>query len=159
MTLFGLFSQSKHAGEAVSELHQEGFTKDISIVAKDDKTGDLSHEQVKSDITDGVTAGAVAGGIFGLVAGALTLAPVAVAGLLIGGPLVSLLGTATGAVTGGILGGLIDAGIPEERARLFEERINAGEVLVAVTAASERIPTVETIFTHHGAEEMTKVEV
>lgn len=159
MTTFALFSNSKLAGEAVASLHEAGFTKDISIVARDEKTGDISHEQVKNDVSDGVTAGAVAGGIFGLVAGTLALAPIAVTGLLIGGPLAAAISAATGAITGGIVGGLVDAGIPEERARIFEERIKGGEVLVAVTSSDEKVSNIERIFNTAGANDVTHIEV
>lgn len=159
MTTFGLFSDSKKAGEAVALLHQEGFTKDISLIAKDDATGDVSHEQVEHDVTDGVTAGAIAGGIFGLVAGVLALTPIAVTGLLIAGPLATALSAATGAVTGGIVGGLVDVGIPEERARIFEERIKRGEVLVAVSSAEDKTDRAHAVLTQYGATDVMTAEV
>ena len=42
-----------------------------------------------------------------------------------------------GAAGGGLLGTLVGLGIPEDTARVYEERIAAGEILVAVEAKNE----------------------
>ncbi|HEX7017554.1 MAG TPA: hypothetical protein VF209_01445 [Patescibacteria group bacterium] len=154
----GLFTDSQAAGEAVADLYQANFTEDVSVIAKDELKGKLSAHQVKEDVSEGAATGVAAGTVVGALGGLLAAAtPVTIAGvgvLLLGGPLAALLGAATGAVAGGLLGAFTDAGFPEERARMFEHRIQAGDVLVAVTIDPEQETVVKSILTLHGAEEV-----
>jgi hypothetical protein len=49
------------------------------------------------------------------------------------GPIAAALaGAGPGGVAGGIIGGLIGAGIPEERARLYETGVKEGGILMGV---------------------------
>lgn len=138
----GLFTDSKKAGESISELNNQGYTDNISVVAKK-SDGDTTSHQIKEDVSQGSAAGAIVGGpvgaIIGLVAGAVT-ATIPGAVLLIGGPLAitwGVTGAALGALGGGLVGALVDAGFPEEKAKLFEKHILRGEVLVAVTTDTD----------------------
>lgn len=156
----GLFTNSDRAGKAVAELNNAGFTEDISVIAKDEDTGKVSDHQVKQEVSDGAAGGAVTGGILGALAGLIAgLSSVVVPGLgalVIAGPLTALWGVtggALGALGGGLVGALVDAGIPEERAKLFEDRIKAGDVLVTVTAPHERETEAQKILAKHQAAE------
>jgi hypothetical protein len=54
------------------------------------------------------------------------------------GPLAAALaGGATGAVGGGLLGALVGAGIPEERAKLYESGIREGNIVMGFEPRSE----------------------
>jgi uncharacterized membrane protein len=136
----GLFEDSTSAGKLISELKNKGYAKEISLVSKDESTGKTTSHSVKEDPSVGATAGAVTGAAMGVFAGVLAgLATIAspAGAFIVGGPLFAswaAAGAAAGAVTGGIVGGLVDAGIPEEKAKLYEKQIQAGQVLVAVTA-------------------------
>ena len=54
------------------------------------------------------------------------------------GPLAAALaGGVTGAVGGGLLGALIGAGIPEERAKLYESGLREGNIVMGFEPRSE----------------------
>jgi uncharacterized membrane protein len=144
-TVLGIFPQTSDAELAIKHLEEDGYNpKDISIVMKDKGTQQTLEHSTGANVTggalSGATTGAVVGGIAGLLAG--TVLP-ALGGFLIGGPIGAALGltgaaattvsgAATGAVAGGLLGALVGLGVPEKEAKVYEERVNAGGILVAV---------------------------
>jgi uncharacterized membrane protein len=156
----GLFNDSKKAGHAVAELKQVGFTDDISLIAKDPSDTEASAHQIKQKVTDGAGDGAAVGGMLGglvgLLAGIGTVILPGLGTLIVAGPLAALwgiTGAAAGALTGGLVGALVDAGIPEERAKQFEDAIRRGEVLVTVTADHEDEQEVRRILDKHNVRE------
>ena len=166
VTTAGLFTDSKAAGKAIAELKGAGYAEDISVVAKDEVTGEITSEQVEQSVADGATAGAVTGGIAGLLAGVLaSLVSVALPGVgtvLVAGPFVAswaLTGGALGALTGGIVGALVDAGFDENKAKMFEESILRGEVLVAVTSDADQQREVLDVLEKHGVYGVDTIEI
>lgn len=153
--VIGLFKDSKNAGEAVGELKGQGFTKDVSVLAYNKNKNEPKAAAVKQDVSEGATAGSVVGTIAGALAAIFSgISAVAVPGIgvVVGGPLIALLsvaGGAAGLLTGGIVGALIDLGIPAETARLYEEGIKKGEVLVGVTAKEEKLGEARSILMRH----------
>ncbi|MBY0525416.1 MAG: general stress protein [Gemmataceae bacterium] len=123
--LIATFADCQQAEHYVEELRNAGF--------KGDEIGVLSPHDTHEDVEDQAVAGAITGGMFGALAGAVALGlipgigPVLAAGSLVGA-------AAAGAATGGLLGTLIGLGIPEERARRYEEEFLAGRTLVVVQA-------------------------
>jgi uncharacterized membrane protein len=152
-TIVGIFRDSKHAGEAVSELNNKGYTNDVTVIAKEGE--EVTTHDVKKDISDGTTTGAVAGAAVGGIAALLSGVSSFVLpglGLLVLGPLAGFLtGLGAGAVTGGLVGALVDWGIPEETAKAYEERLNEGEVLVGVT--TNNTDAARQILESHGVDE------
>jgi uncharacterized membrane protein len=154
----GLFNDSNHAGMAVSELKEEGFTKEISVLAHNaDQKAEVS--EVKKDVSGGTsmgsTVGAVAGALMGIFSGITSVAVPGV-GLIVGGPLVALLGVtggALGSLAGGLVGALVDLGVNEPTAKVLEERIKKGEVLVGVSTDEneEDAQDVKATLSKHGA--------
>lgn len=74
--------------------------------------------------------------------------------LIVAGPLVAawgLTGAGAGALTGGIVGALVDAGIPEERAKMYEDAIKEGEVLVTVTTSHGNESKIRSTLEKYGA--------
>lgn len=160
--LLGIFKDSKHAGMAVSEFVQQGITDDITVISKEGSTGDVSTQQVQQDLTEGTTAGTIAGATVGtlaaLLAGAASFTLPGL-GLIVLGPLAAALtGLGAGALTGGLVGAMIDWGIPDATARDYEQRIQAGEVLVGVS--TNRIDTIQAraILEKHGANEIHTIQ-
>ncbi len=148
-TYMAIFRDSKAAGEAVSELSNQGYTKDVSVVAKNANNTEVQTHEVKQDVSDGTALGALGA----LLVGAASFVVPGV-GLLVLGPLATVLsGTAAGAITGGVVGALVDWGVPDEQAKDYEERIMRGEVLVAVTAGEDKEMQVNQTFNKYGAEE------
>lgn len=155
-TLISIFNDSQSAGKAVSELKSKGFSDSISVVSKDEQTGQVTTQNVDQKVSDGaaagITAGAVVGGVAALLAGAASFV-VPGAGLLVLGPLATVLaGTAAGAATGGIVGALVDLGIPEDQAKKYETAIKTGQVLVSVAVPDEEQHAVQAILNSYGGD-------
>ncbi|BAB72760.1 general stress protein [Anabaena sp. FACHB-709] len=164
----GVFSHRRDAEQALHELKQSGFAMDrISIIAQDadrneeiagspvrEKVGDKSDEGAK---TGAITGGAL-GGLGGLLVGLGTLAipgigPIMLAGATATTLATTLAGAGIGAVAGGLLGGLIGLGIPEERARGYEDRVRRGHYLVIVDGTDAEIAQAEAILRRRGIED------
>ncbi len=156
--VIGIIADREHANMAVDELNNKNYTKEISTIVKEDIGSEIKTTQDKQEVKEGTTSGAVAGGILGALVGLLaTATTVAVPGLgtvLVTGPLLTLLGATGGAITGGIVGALVDMGVPEEKAKLFQDYISRGEILIAVTAEEDREEEVSTILQNHGARDV-----
>ncbi|MBI1862619.1 general stress protein [Candidatus Microgenomates bacterium] len=156
--VIGVFKDSQKAGDAVSELKDKGYTKDISVLSRDNKA-DVKSTDVKQDVADTAAVGAGVGAVAGAILAGLSAVALPGLGLLVGGPLAALLtGGAAGALTGGLVGSLVDLGIPEDVARDYEARINRGEVAVGVDADGDKLPQVQQILDTHGAEHVQIVE-
>lgn len=162
--IFGLFKEQNDAENAVAELQAQGFAQDISVAVKDDESNKQKVTVIKNDATDSAETGAMVGGATGAIAALLTgLSAVIVPGIgvLMGGPLAVLLGLtggALGAVTGGLIGILVNAGIPDNVAKLYSERIHAGEILVAVATNPKKSSEVRQIFMKNNSQEINFIE-
>jgi uncharacterized membrane protein len=167
--VLGVFSDRDEADDAVAELEKSGFeTKDISIITKSDE-GKVVEESGNS-MAEGAVSGATTGGVIGGIAGLLVgLGAIAIpGGLLIGGPIAAALGlggaaattvsgAVTGALAGGLVGGLVGLGVPEEDAKIYEERINAGGVLIAVPTRTRDNREAREILEDNGADKITTI--
>lgn len=161
-TIATLFNNSNQASSAIDELKKQGFTKDISVVSRDinESNIDKSTNRIKMDntgktTTAGATSGAAAGAIVGGLAAVITGTTAAVipGGMVIAGPLAAaVLGAATGAVTGGLVGWLTDRGIPDERAKMYEDKIKNGQTLVTVTVDESRVDDVMNTLRNSGVD-------
>lgn len=158
----GLFRDQQGAAAAIEVLRAQGFTKDISVLSKDPADQELVSKDVKKDVSDGTTVGAATGAALGAtagVAGTLLLGALTVVvpgiGLVVAGPLAAgLAGAAAGALTGGVVGALVDMGFPTEKAKMYEEHIQAGEIVVAVSTDQRSRLAVESLLQQHGAAEI-----
>jgi uncharacterized membrane protein len=153
-----LFTDSKNAGEAVADLKNQGFTKDISIISKEYEgfEVDTSTHQIKQQVKDGAAGGALIGAAIGglaTVLAGITAITIPGAGIFIAGPLASAAtGAAAGALAGTLVGVLVDKGIPDKEAKLYEDRIAAGDTLIAVTASSDKVDEVLNVLINHGVD-------
>jgi hypothetical protein len=147
-----VFKNRASADQAITELETTGITANqISLVLTDDARGQHFNLRESSKVDEGVAAGASLGGLLGVIAGAVLAAgTIAIPGVnvIVTGAVVSgLAGLGAGAVGGGLLGGLVGSGIPEHEAKLYDQQIRAGNVLLAVKARDhEQAKTVRTIF-------------
>lgn len=161
----GLFYSRDEAEAAVRGLKDAGFDQDrISVVARDaDKVeGVQSTEDVGNKADEGAAAGALTGGALGGITGLLVgLGALAIPGI---GPIIfagaeataiatTLAGGAIGAATGGLVGALVGLGIPEERAKVYSDRVSGGSFLVMVTGPEAEVKRAETIMRRCGVEE------
>ncbi|MFH5836930.1 general stress protein [Proteiniclasticum sp. C24MP] len=147
----GIFSTEVNALRAIDRLRADGYRdEEISVITSDKENYDRLSRVVGDDLmsdTD-ITAenagekaasGSVMGGIGGFLLGLGAMAIPGAGPVLAAGPIA---GAITGAVAGGTIGGvaglLTDYGIPEEEAKLYEERITEGDIMVLVDDDDER---------------------
>src|SRR5215208_2348427 len=133
-TAVGYFHDRAAANAAFDDLASHGFSRDdISIMGRGRESGtglaDYDGDHV------GAGEGAAVGGITGLLLGAAAMLIPGIGPLVAVGPISAALagavtGGVTGAVVGGITGALVDAGVPEEEARYYDERMRTGGVLM-----------------------------
>lgn len=167
-TVVGVFSNRQDAEKAVKALRDQGFEKEISIAAKDDRKkggqgqGRADMEAGNEDgmgmgnmgnVGDGTAWGGALGGVTGLLAGVGALAIPGIGPIVAAGPLAAAL---TGAVAGGVAGGLLDMGIPEEEGKAYEEDIKQGRVLAVVEADESRADTAEDLLREMGADRVKR---
>ena len=161
----GLFYSRDEAEAAVRALRDAGYDMDrVSVIAKDaDKLdGHETTEEVGNKADDGAATGALTGGalggITGLLVGLGTLAipgigPILLAGAEATAIATTLAGAGIGAAAGGLIGALIGLGIPEEKAKIYNDRVKGGSYLVMVNGNSAEIASAETIMQRNGVEE------
>ena len=142
--------EPKDVTERLNDLTSKE-TKDISsgrsaaVAAKDSKA--------TQGAAAGAGIGAALGGSLGWLAAVSALAIPGLGPLLIAGP---LLGAFTGAVAGGAVGVLVGVGIPEDEAKLYEERLKKGGVLVSAHAGtSEDVDRARNILQRTGATDIS----
>ena len=164
----GAFPNRSAAEQALHELRDSNFAMDqVSVVAKDSAQNETiggvdvsDHADNKAD--DGAKVGALSGGavggLTGLLVGLGTLAIPGVGPIMLAGAAATALATtvaggAIGVAAGTLLGGLIGMGIPEERAKIYHDRVSAGDYLVMVTGTKGEIAEAEAILNHRGIQE------
>ncbi|MCQ4088351.1 general stress protein [Saccharibacillus sp. JS10] len=159
----GVFLTEREAAEAVEELKRSGYqADDISVITRNRENAEEMLDQHHNKAPEGAAGGAAAGGILGGVGGLLVgLGALAIPGigpLLAAGPIaVSLAGLAVGATSGGLVGGLIGLGIPEEDAKMYDEHVGGGRVLVIVETENDKRSELESIFRNHYALNHTRL--
>jgi hypothetical protein len=164
----GLFSSRREAESALNTLKSSGFPMDkVSVIARDgDRQDDIAgvetSDRVGNKADEGAVAGSVAGGavggLTGLLVGLGTLAipgigPVMLAGAGATALATTISGGAIGAAAGGLLGALVGLGIPEERARVYNERVSQGDYLVMVDGSEAEVQRAESILSQQGIQE------
>jgi hypothetical protein len=156
----GVFARRRDAEYALDELRASGFPmNNISVVAKDSERGDhisgvdLS-DRVGNEADTGAAVGAVTGTAGGMLAGLLTglgllaipgLGPVIAAGTVGTTLVTTLAGGGIGALSGSLIGALAGLGIPEDRARVYSDRLSAGDFMVIVDGTPDEIARAEAV--------------
>ena len=161
----GLYYSRDEAEAAVRALKHAGYDMDrVSVIARDadEVAGHETTENIGNKADEGAAAGAVTGGtlggITGLLVGLGTLAIPGVGPILLAGAeataiATTLAGAGIGAAAGGLIGALIGLGIPEEKAKIYSDRVGTGSFLVMVTGTGAEIDRAATIMRQHGVEE------
>jgi hypothetical protein len=139
-SVFCIVPNQTIANDIVARLKSADFAdNDISVLFCDksgscqtDKETDSHTTKSKEVARKGAGAGGVVGGTLGLLAGIGLLAIPGVGPFIAAGPIMATLGgIAAGAAVGGVSGALIGLGIPENDATRYEEKIKAGNILIA----------------------------
>lgn len=142
----GMFSDRASAERAYNTLTSRGYTADDINVVMSDEARDRYFKNADGEVVDtdlgnkameGTGTGSAIGGTLGAIVGAVaalgTNLLIPGLGLVVAGPLAgALAGAGAGGLTGGLVGGLIGAGIPEERAKVYESGIKEGNIVMGV---------------------------
>lgn len=148
--LSGLFTDRDDAEKAYRSLRDRGYEDDdinvlMSDETRDDWYGDdyeAEEEELGSKALEGTGVGSAVGGTLGAIIGGIAAIGTNVflpgLGLVVAGPLAAALaGAGAGGLTGGLVGALIGSGIPEERAKYYEEGVQNGGVVFGVTPRND----------------------
>jgi Protein of unknown function (DUF1269) len=130
-------------------------TKDISS----GKSHDVPAENTKlpQAAATGAGIGAALGGTLGVFAALTGLVVPGIGALLIGGP---LFGAFAGATAGGAVGVLVGLGIPEDEAKLYQDRLKKGGILLAIHASSEaKVQEARAVLQRTGATDIATTHV
>ncbi len=136
--VYCIVARESQARAIVDQLRSEGFSaEDISVLFPDRRTTSTFGYEKSSKAPEGATAGAGTGAVLGAVGGWLAgvgaLAIPGMGSLIAAGPIMAALsGAAVGGAVGGLTGALIGIGIPEYEAKLYEDRIKSGSILISV---------------------------
>jgi hypothetical protein len=127
------FDDPGDAAHAYEGLRRDYPGDDIDVVMSEDtRKKHFANTDAGSKAAEGLGAGAVVGGGVGAALAAIFTVGSAVAipglGLVVAGPIAA--GAGAGAATGGVIGALVGAGIPEDRAKTYDEGIRSGGVLI-----------------------------
>lgn len=144
----GLFKDRESAEGAYNSLNERGYGKDDVNLLMSDETRDKHFKGGDGDselgdkALEGAGVGSAIGGTVGAVIAAIAAIGTTVAlpglGLLVAGPIAAgLAGAGAGGLTGGLIGALVGSGIPEERAKHYDEGIRNGGIMMGVNARSD----------------------
>ncbi|RYZ44577.1 MAG: hypothetical protein EOP49_26800 [Sphingobacteriales bacterium] len=145
----GMFRDRDSAERAYNSLHTRGYTHDDVNLLMSDETrkthfaGDnRADTELGSKAMEGAGAGSAIGGTLGAIAGAVAAIGTSLLipglGIVIAGPLAAgLAGAGAGGLTGGLIGALVGSGIPEERAKVYEEGVKNGHIVMGVRPRSK----------------------
>jgi cation transport regulator ChaB len=165
-TLSAVFKEEKQLDPAGRRLIERGVPQDhISVLGQNFQsetriTGFITKKDV---ILGGLRNGAVFGSFFGsflsLLTGVGVLFIPFVGSVVAAGPIGAvLLGAATGALAGsagaGIASALATLGMPEDKAALYQTRLQAGEFLVMVEVPADRTGEFQLLLESAGGQEI-----
>lgn len=154
-TVTALYENRVEAERAAERLMAEGVgVDDISLMMADGTRGREWAIKEGSKAPEGAAVGAVTGGTLGAVAaGLVAVGTIATggAGIVAAGPIVAALaGAGAGGAAGSLVGGLIGLGVPEHEAKLVEDELERGNILVGVKAHDDRVDRVRDVLDETG---------
>jgi uncharacterized protein YjbJ (UPF0337 family) len=145
--LTGMFNDRESAERAYNSALSRGYTKDDVNLMMSDKTRDTwfadgDDSAMGSKALEGAGTGSAIGGTLGaIIAGIAAIGTSIVLpglGLIVAGPIAAALaGAGAGGLTGGLIGALVGSGIPEDRAREYEEGIKNGGMVLGVNPRND----------------------
>ena len=164
----GTFPSRDVVEAALEALRKQQFPmQQVSVVGKQAQAeGHLAgveiQEKVGSKAGPAAKAGAVTGGIGGAILGAVESLGVATSLALLPGAgqvflfgsvaanalTTAVLGGAVGAAGGGLLGGLLGWGVPEKRAKLYQDKVMDGQYLLMVEGTASQVQRASDVLNH-----------
>lgn len=164
------FDKKVDADMALNSLYGRGYsTSDISVITRED-TVHVEHPALEG-VKEATATGGVVGGVLGLLAGIGILALPGIGSIFIAGPITVALGltgalgtTASGALTGALVGGLLGAfkelGIDEVKAKILENKVREGSILLLINKlATDADDQIEDVLKKHVAENIFELDI
>lgn len=145
-----LFKVPEKAEDAYEELLERNYDKkDITLMMSEEthkkyfSNENVSENDLGSKALEGMGIGGSVGGTMGAIAAAIaaigTTLVIPGLGIAVTGPLAaSFAGAGAGAAAGGLVGTLIGAGIPDEKAKEYEDGIKNGGIVISVKTKSPK---------------------
>jgi hypothetical protein len=146
--LTGMFNDRDSSEGAYKSLRDRGYSDDEISVLMTDETrgkwfgdGDTDSELGTKAAEGATTGGAIGGGLGAILGGIAAIGTNLVLpglGLVVWGPIAAgLAGLGAGGLTGGLIGALVGAGIPEDRAKEYEQGLKGGGAVLGVRPRSD----------------------
>ncbi len=169
----GVFKNLEDLKSSIEKLKEEGFDlEQVSAIARDPNLqkeisgSEIEETEVGTKVSnkagEGAATGALAGGALGGVTGLLVgvgilaipgVGPILLAGLEATALATTLAGGGIGAAGGGLLGALIGLGIPEERAKVYSDRVARGDYLLMLVGTQAEMEHARAIVENRNVEE------
>jgi cation transport regulator ChaB len=165
-TVTAIFKEREQIDNVIRRLLDRGISRDdISVVGKNfhSETKIAGFITKKDVILGGLRQGGIFGSIFGsalaLLSGVGVLFVPFVGTVVAAGPIgAALLGAASGAIAGAAGAGLVSAfvawGMPEEKAAIYQTRIEAGDFMVAAEVPADKTGEIQLLLESAGGEEV-----
>ncbi|MDM9379918.1 ChaB family protein [Chlorogloeopsis sp. ULAP01] len=169
-TISAVFKEQNQVDNVLRQLLDQGVPRDhISVMGRNfqSQTRIAGFITKRDVILGGLRQGALFGSFFGSLLGLLT--GIGVLFIPFVGPIVAagpigavLLGAASGAIAGsagaGLVSALVAIGMPEEKAAVYQTRLQAGEFLVMAEVPSNRAEEFQNLMQGAGGEEIHTME-
>ena len=165
-SISAIFKNREQIDDVIRRLLDRGISRDdISVIGKNfhSETKIAGFITKKDVILGGLKQGAIFGSLFGsalaLLSGVGVLFVPFIGTVVAAGPLgAALLGAASGAIAGsagaGLVSGFVALGLPEDKAAVYQTRIEAGEFLVAVEVPADKSGEFQLLLESAGGEEI-----
>lgn len=169
-TISAVFKEEEQLDSVIRRLMERGVPQDhISVMGKNfqSKTRIAGFISKRDVILGGLRNGAIFGSFFGSLLSLLTGVGVLfipfIGAVVAGGPLSALLlGAASGAIAGSAGAGLVSAlvawGMPEDKATIYQTRVEAGEFLVMAEVPADKTGEFQLLLESAGGEEIHTTE-
>jgi cation transport regulator ChaB len=169
-TISAAFKEQKQIDDVIRRLLDRGVPRDhISVMGRNFQSETrISGFITKKDvILGGLRTGAIFGSLFGsflsLLTGVGVLFIPFVGSIVAAGPISAvLLGAASGAIAGSAGAGLVSVlttlGMPEDKAAIYQTRLQAGEFLLMAEVPSDRAGEFQLLLESAGGEEIHTIE-
>jgi cation transport regulator ChaB len=165
-TISAVFTEQKQIDQVIRRLLDRGVPRDhISVMGKDFQSETrISGFITKKDvILGGLRTGAIFGSLFGsflsLLTGVGVLFIPFVGPIVAAGPIGALLlGAASGAIAGSAGAGIVSVltawGMPEDKATVYQTRLQAGQFILMAEVPSDRLGEFQLLIESSGGEEI-----
>jgi cation transport regulator ChaB len=169
-TISTVFKEQKQVDDAIRRLLDRGVPRDhISVMGRNfqSETRIAGFITKRDVILGGLRTGAIFGSLFGsflsLLTGVGVLFIPFVGPIVAAGPISALLlGAASGAIAGSAGAGLVSVlttlGMPEEKAAIYQTRLQAGEFLLLAEVPSDRTGEFQLLLESAGGEEISTID-